>query len=55
MMSHSLETNDGDDLNQEEDGIVLGSNISTFIVFPHAVRSAIELGIFDILGKGHSC
>jgi len=53
IMAHSLETNDGEGkhLNQEEDGIVLGSNISTFIVFPHAVRSAIELGIFNILAK----
>ncbi|XP_057454941.1 cathecol O-methyltransferase 1-like [Lotus japonicus] len=39
------------DNSQEEDGIVFSMNMMSSMVLPLAVRSAVELGIFDILGK----
>jgi len=37
--------------NEEEDGILFGLNLVSSIMLPMTVRSAIELGIFDILAK----
>ncbi|KAJ1410038.1 Winged helix-like DNA-binding domain superfamily [Sesbania bispinosa] len=36
---------------EEEDGMTFALNMVTSVVFPLAVRSAVELGIFDILAK----
>ncbi|KAI5422175.1 caffeic acid 3-O-methyltransferase [Lathyrus oleraceus] len=47
-MSPSLETINGV---HEEDGIVFALNLITSVMLPLTVRSAIELGIFDVLAK----
>ena len=36
---------------EEEDGILFAMNLATSVVFPLAVKSAVELGIFNILAK----
>ncbi|CAJ2663186.1 unnamed protein product [Trifolium pratense] len=46
-MAASIETND----NIEQDAIVFANNIASFVAFPFAIRSAIELGIFKVLAK----
>lgn len=56
MAHYSLETNENEAkrLKQEEeedDGLVCGLNVIFSSMFPLAVQSAIELGIFDILAK----
>ncbi|KAE9595845.1 putative anthranilate N-methyltransferase [Lupinus albus] len=59
-MAPSYETNKGTEGNklkqeghvhEEEDGIVFALKLCSSVVFPLAVRSAVELGIFDILAK----
>lgn len=60
-MAPSLETNNNGEakhlkqevghVQQEEDAIVFALNMISSVVFPLAVRSAVELGIFDILAK----
>ncbi|XP_061340913.1 cathecol O-methyltransferase 1-like [Gastrolobium bilobum] len=58
-MAPSLETNSGEAKNlthegehvQEEDGILFAVNMMSSVVVPLVTRSAVELGIFDILAK----
>ncbi|KAJ1390627.1 Winged helix-like DNA-binding domain superfamily [Sesbania bispinosa] len=54
-MANSLENNKGEAKQggnvQEDDGIIFAMSMMSSIVFPQAVRSAVELGIFDILAK----
>lgn len=55
-MAPSLETRNGETSNlkhigEDEDGILLGMNTMSLVVYPMAVRTAIELGIFDIIAK----
>ena len=56
-MASSLETSktnviESNHLEQEEeDGILFAMNLATSVAFPLAVKSAIELGIFNILAK----
>jgi len=45
-MAPSVDTN-----NYEEDDIVFAYSVTSSIIFPFAVKLAIELGIFDILAK----
>ncbi|XP_061357411.1 anthranilate N-methyltransferase-like [Gastrolobium bilobum] len=58
-MASSLETKNDEAKNlkqeeghtQEEDGILFAMNMMNSVVVPLAIRSAIEMGIFDILAK----
>lgn len=45
-MNPIIETN-----NCEEDDIVFANNIATLVVLPYAIRSTVELGIFNVLAK----
>lgn len=45
-MDPIIETN-----NCEEDDIVFANNIATLVVLPYAIRSTVELGIFNVLAK----
>ncbi|KAK7349369.1 hypothetical protein VNO77_06685 [Canavalia gladiata] len=36
---------------EEQDGLLFGLNLMTSVVFPLAVKTAVELGIFDIIAK----
>ncbi|RHN39625.1 putative caffeate O-methyltransferase [Medicago truncatula] len=56
-MSPPLESINGEatnltqDVQNEEDGIVFALSLISSIMLPLTVRSAVELGIFDILAK----
>ncbi|CAJ1950563.1 unnamed protein product [Sphenostylis stenocarpa] len=55
-MAPSLETNNGEAMQlkhveEDQDGILFAMNMMSSVVYPLAVKTAVELGIFDILGK----
>lgn len=55
-MAPSLETSNGEAMHlkqveEEQDGILFAMNMMSTMVYPFVVRTAIELGIFDIIAK----
>lgn len=55
-MAPSLETSNGEAMHlkqveEEQDGILFAMNMMSTMVYPFVVRTAVELGIFDIIAK----